>query len=87
MESPLDPASAVEKDARLAQCEAMVQQLQSALASNRRIGAAVGVVMASLDVDYDVAFAAVVRLSQNSNRRVADVAEVILNIRRLPEGM
>lgn len=60
-----------------------VLHLRRALASNRRIGAAVGIVMHQLQVDYDDAFARLRRESQNTNTPLAQVAESVVYLRRL----
>jgi len=51
-----------------------VVNLRRAIASNRRIGAAVGVVMHERDVGYDEAFSLLRRASQDSNVPMVDVA-------------
>jgi hypothetical protein len=60
-----------------------VRQLTAALASNRRIGMAMGIVVRQLDVDEDEAFDVLRRMSQESNRKLRDVAEDIIRRRRL----
>lgn len=60
-----------------------VLHLRRALSSNRRIGAAVGIVMHQLQVDYDEAFARLRRESQNTNTPLAEVAESVVYLRRL----
>lgn len=60
-----------------------VLHLRRALSSNRRIGAAVGIVMHQLQVDYDEAFARLRRESQNTNTPLAQVAESVVYLRRL----
>ncbi len=59
-------------------------QLQTALESNRRIGAAVGVLMARELIDYDTAFALVRRASQDGNRKLRDIADEVLATGELP---
>ncbi|WP_091413553.1 ANTAR domain-containing protein [Friedmanniella luteola] len=54
------------------------QQLRAAVASNRVIGAALGMVMERLHLDREAALAHLIKLSQNSNTRLAAVAEQIL---------
>ncbi len=63
-----------------------VRNLEIALVSNRRIAAAVGVVMATHDLDYDHAFSVLRQLSQHSNQPLRDIAEAVLYLRRLPDG-
>jgi ANTAR domain len=60
-----------------------VAQLTAALASNRRIGMAMGIVVRQLDVDEDEAFNVLRKMSQDSNRKLRDVAEDIIRRRRL----
>lgn len=60
-----------------------VLHLRRALSSNRRIGAAVGIVMHQLQVDYDEAFARLRRESQNTNTPLAQVADSVVYLRRL----
>ena len=63
---------------------AEVAQLREALVSNRRIGMAMGILMRDRDVDEHEAFAALRRISQNSNRKLRDVAEDVIYQRRTP---
>ena len=53
-------------------------QLEAALRTSRRIGAALGIVMATEDVDLDEAWRLLRRTSQDSNVRVADLAERVV---------
>jgi curved DNA-binding protein CbpA len=57
---------------------AEVAQLRIARESNRRIGMAVGIVMNQLQVDDLEAFDALRRTSQNTNRKLREVAEDII---------
>ena len=61
-----------------------VAQLREALVSNRRIGMAMGILMRDRDVDEQEAFAVLRRISQNSNRKLRDVAEDVIYQRRTP---
>jgi hypothetical protein len=61
-----------------------IAQLRDALVSNRRIGMAMGILMRDRDVDEHEAFAALRRISQNSNRKLRDVAEDVIYQRRTP---
>ncbi len=58
-------------------------QLKAALESNRRIGMAMGLIMGQLQVTEEQAFAALRRISQNTNRRLRAVAEDVVHHRRL----
>ncbi|MEO7058724.1 MAG: ANTAR domain-containing protein [Lapillicoccus sp.] len=60
------------------QLDTEVRNLKAALESNRRIGMAMGIVMKQLGVGPDAAFDALRHLSQNTNRRVADLADDII---------
>jgi AmiR/NasT family two-component response regulator len=60
-----------------------VRQLKEALDSNRRIGMAMGLVMGQLQISDDEAFDALRRISQNTNRKLRDVADDIIYHRRL----
>lgn len=62
---------------------AQVAQLRAALASSRRIAMAMGIVVRQLNVDEDEAFDVLRRISQESNRKLRDVAEDIVRRRRL----
>ena len=55
-----------------------VAQLREALVSNRRIGMAMGILMRDRNVDEQEAFAVLRRISQNSNRKLHDVAEDVI---------
>jgi GAF domain-containing protein len=54
------------------------ENLSHAVHSNRRIGMAVGIVMATDRVDEEEAFRRIAKVSQNTNRKVADVAEAVV---------
>ena len=54
-----------------------VIHLRIAQQSNRRIGMAMGIVMNQLHLDDSQAFDALRRISQNSNRKLRDVAELV----------
>jgi hypothetical protein len=60
--------------------------LEQALTSSRRIGAAMGVLMASLRLTEDQAFDALRTVSQHSHRKLRDVAEDVLLTGELPSG-
>ena len=57
---------------------AEVDQLRIARDSNRRIGMALGILMNQLHVDDEQAFDALRRTSQNTNRKLRDVAEDVI---------
>ncbi|TYP81893.1 ANTAR domain-containing protein [Blastococcus xanthinilyticus] len=58
--------------------------LERALASNRRIGVAVGIVMERHKVTADDAFGVLVKLSMERNEKLRDVAERIVGTGELP---
>jgi tetrahydromethanopterin S-methyltransferase subunit F len=54
------------------------EQLEQALRSSRTIGAAIGMIMASRNVGEDEAFAILKRASQNSNRKLRELAHELV---------
>jgi len=62
---------------------AQVSQLTFARDSNRRIGMAMGIVMNQCQVDEEDAFDVLRRTSQNTNRKLRDIAEDVI---REPRG-
>ena len=58
-----------------------VTQLTVARDSNRRIGMAMGIIMSQRQVDEPSAFDALRRISQNTNRKLRDVAEDVIRAR------
>ena len=75
IESPLPmPDGAVRVQALMAE----VDQLRTAIDSNRRIGMAMGILMNQLHMDDEQAFDALRRTSQNTNRKLRDVAEDVI---------
>ncbi len=62
---------------------ARADQLATALVSNRRIGIAVGLVMAHRRCSDIESFAVLRQASMDTNRRLADVAEDVIGLRRL----
>ena len=81
-----DDAAEVDADAirlELIDERTRADQLAAALVSNRRIGIAVGLVMAERGCSDAESFAALRRVSMDSNRRLADVAEDVIGLRRL----
>ncbi len=79
------PAPALAADAAVLLTEASdeISQLKAALQSNRRIGMAMGLVMGQLGVTDAEAFDALRRISQNTNRKLHDVAEDVILQRRI----
>lgn len=64
-----------------------VQNLQVSLASSRRIGLALGIIVERLRVTDDMAFDLLKAASQRANVKLRDVAEHIVLTGALPEGM
>ena len=62
---------------RIAQLEATVEQLQTALDHRPRIEHAVGMIMMLVPCGEELAIAALEEVSQNTNREVVDVADLI----------
>ena len=55
-----------------------IDNLQIALQSSRRIGEAVGIIMAAAKITEDDAFQTLVRASQQQNRKVRQVADDVV---------
>jgi signal transduction histidine kinase/FixJ family two-component response regulator len=68
------------------EAETVAGQLRQALASNRTIGTAIGIVMARYGLASDRAFHTLVRISQQSNRKLREVAEEIVAAGAIPDG-
>lgn len=71
--------------AHLATQTNMVTQLRVALDSNRKIGAAIGVLMTRRHCTYEQGLKALLTTSQNTNRKMADLADDVLYTGELPE--
>ncbi len=61
------------------------EQLRTALQSNRRIGMAIGILMARGLLTADEAFEQVRQVSQHLNRKLRDVAEYVVETGQLPQ--
>ena len=70
--------------AALAANQEQVEHLQKALRTNRDIGVAMGVLMAHLQITRDRAFGLLRLASQNSNRKLSDVAVEVAETGALP---
>ena len=57
-------------------------QLRAALESNRRIGAAVGILMAAHNCSEEEAFEVLRRASQHRNQKLRDVADLVIQAQR-----
>lgn len=64
--------------------DAKIENLEAALATSRRIGAAVGIIMATHKIAYDDAFAALRVASNHSQRKLRDVADEVVITGVLP---
>jgi ANTAR domain len=71
---------------RLATVEARARHLEVALASNRRIGMALGILMARHGISEEVAFAALRRASGRRNVKLREVAEEVVYTGATPRG-
>jgi tetrahydromethanopterin S-methyltransferase subunit F len=65
--------------AELADTQARADHLEVGLRTNRRIGAAIGIVMSEYRLGIDAAFELLSTISQHSNRKVRDLAEDVLH--------
>ena len=54
------------------------KEMEQALRSSRVIGAAIGMLMANRDISEDQAFAVLAKASQDSNRKLRDVAQLLV---------
>ena len=66
--------------------ETTVGQLRQALQTNRTTGTAVGIVMTRYQLDSERAFKVLVRTSQQSNRKLNDIAAEVVRTGTLPEA-
>lgn len=69
---------------RVEQLTTQVSNLRLALESNRRIGMAVGILMALRGVRESDAFDDLVQVSRTTNRKVREVAEHVVQTGELP---
>ena len=54
------------------------KEMEQALRSSRVIGAAIGILMASRSLNEDQAFAVLAKASQDSNRKLRDIAQLLV---------
>jgi signal transduction histidine kinase/DNA-binding response OmpR family regulator len=71
------------RDYALNQAENKVSNLRTALATNRQIGAAIGVIMATEKLTNEQAFERIRSVSQRTHRKLRDVADEVLYTGRL----
>ena len=69
----------------LDEAEDRAANLQRALSSNRHIGTALGIIMATQKVTADQAFASLREASQSANRKLRDVADDVVFTGALPD--
>jgi signal transduction histidine kinase/DNA-binding response OmpR family regulator len=74
------------RDVAVDAAETTVGQLRQALQTNRTTGTAVGIMMARYELDSERAFKVLVRTSQQSNRKLHDIAAEVVRTRALPEA-
>ena len=77
-------ATALRRRAAVEKAETTADNLQVALASSREIGAAIGIVMAGLQVTQADAFAILRETSQSQNRKLKDIAAEIVLTGEIP---
>jgi AmiR/NasT family two-component response regulator len=73
----------LELDAELQAAQRSIADLTSALETNRDIGAAIGIVMVTREVEPEEAFDLLRRASQSSHTKLRDVAREVVRLRRL----
>ena len=72
------------RDLAIGEAETTVGQLRQALQSNRTTGTAVGMIMTRYNLDSQQAFQALIRISQQNNRKLHDIAEELVRTGVLP---
>ena len=72
------------RDLAIGEAQTTVGQLRNALQSNRTTGTAVGMVMTRYELDAQQAFKVLARISQQSNRKLHDIAEALVRTGELP---
>ena len=72
------------RETAVEQAESKAEQIRVALESNRVIGTAVGIVMARYRLTAQQGFDLLVKASQNSNRKLRDIAADVTAARTLP---
>jgi signal transduction histidine kinase/DNA-binding response OmpR family regulator len=73
------------RDVAIDAAETTVGQLRKAMQTNRTTGTAVGIVMSRYELDPERAFKVLVRTSQQSNRKLHDIAAEVVRTGALPE--
>jgi hypothetical protein len=78
LEPDLEPDVEPDLSQQVRALTAQVSQLTFARDSNRRIGMAMGILMTQRQVDEEHAFDVLRRISQNTNRKLKDIAEDVI---------
>jgi AmiR/NasT family two-component response regulator len=63
---------------QLTQAQEKIAHLEAALASNRRIGMAIGIIMAAEKVTEEQAFERLAAQSKREQRKMRDIAETVI---------
>ena len=74
------------RDLAVDAAETTVGQLRQALQSNRTTGTAVGIVMTRYELNAELAFQALRRTSQQSNRKLHEIAAEVVRTGALPDA-
>jgi AmiR/NasT family two-component response regulator len=80
------PAKASGLAGELEEARRQIAHLQLALQTNRSIGVAIGIVMARRGLTVDQSFELLRDVSQQTHRRIRDLAEEIVYTGELPEA-
>ena len=75
----------MDRAATLAEAHETIAHLEFGLRSSRRIGMAVGIVMARYGVGEHEAFARLVRSSQRNHRKLREIAEDVILVGDVPD--
>ena len=73
-----------DRSAALNEARRRIENLETALQSNRRIGVAIGILMSRHGLSEDDAFALLAEASQLTNRKLRDIAEEVVYEGDLP---
>lgn len=82
--SGADETAAPDVHAELARAREKIQNLEIALTTSRRIGIALGILMASRRLSETEAFDMLRRVSQSSHRKLRDIADDLVYTGELP---
>ena len=74
-----------ERESESAELAAQVQNLKKALQTNRRIGAAVGILMSSAKLSEESAFDLLRHVSSQTGRKIRDIADEVVLTGALPQ--